>query len=132
MGVRVVHCKAYAFVISAGLAGLVGAIYSYRAHTIEPSTAFSLELSAAPILMAILGGSRTWVGPVIGAVIYHTISTVLTLSIGNEYSDVVFSLFLVVVVLLLPQGLMGLAGRGRRRGPAAAVAGPVTGLRQET
>lgn len=108
MGVKVVHCKAYAFVISAALAGLLGAAYTYRAHTIEPSTAFNLELSAAPILMAILGGSRNWVGPIVGATIFHSISTGLTLRIGNEYSDLVFAVILAAVVLLLPQGLMGL------------------------
>ena len=108
MGVRVVHCKAYAFVISAALAGLLGAAYTYRAHTIEPSTAFNLELSAAPILMAILGGSRNWIGPIVGATIFHIISTGLTLSIGNKYSDLVFAVILAGVVLLQPQGLMGL------------------------
>lgn len=117
MGVRVVHCKAYAFVVSAALAGILGAFYSYRAHTIEPSTAFNLDLSAAPILMAILGGSRNWIGPIVGAIVFHVISTTLTLSVGNEYSELVFAAFLATVVLLLPEGLMGLlsAARGPRR-----------------
>ncbi len=115
MGVRVLHCKAYAFVISAALAGVLGAFYSYRAHTIEPSTAFNLELSAAPILMAILGGSRNWIGPIIGAAVFHVISTTLTLSVGNEYSDLVFAAFLAIVVLLLPEGLMGLWSNVRAR-----------------
>ena len=121
MGVRVLHCKAYAFVISAALAGVLGAFYSYRAHTIEPSTAFNLELSAAPILMAILGGSRNWIGPIIGAAVFHVISTTLTLSVGNEYSDLVFAAFLAIVVLLLPEGLMGLWSnvRARRAGCAS-------------
>jgi branched-chain amino acid transport system permease protein len=114
MGVRVIHCKAAAFVISAALAGVAGAFYTYRAHIIEPFTAFSLDLAAAPILMSILGGSRNWIGPVVGATIFDIISTTLKLSVGNEYSDIVFALFLVVVVLLLPQGLVGLAATLRR------------------
>jgi ABC-type branched-subunit amino acid transport system permease subunit len=108
MGVKVVQCKAIAFVISAALAGLLGAFYTYRAHVIEPFSAFSVELSAAPILMAILGGSRTWLGPIIGAAVYDAVSTGLTLTIGNEYSDMVFAAFLAGVVLLLPNGLIGL------------------------
>lgn len=108
MGVKVVRCKAIAFVISAALAGLLGAFYTYRAHVIEPFAAFSVELSAAPILMAILGGSRTWLGPIIGAAVYDVVSTALTLMIGNEYSDMVFAAFLAGVVLLLPNGLIGL------------------------
>jgi branched-chain amino acid transport system permease protein len=119
MGVRVVHCKAAAFVISAGLAGVLGAFYTYRAHIIEPFTAFTLDLSAAPILMAIMGGSRNWLGPIVGATIFDIISTTLTLSVGNEYSDIVFALFLILVVLLLPQGLVGLAAKWRGTGMAA-------------
>lgn len=120
MGVRVVHCKAYAFVISAAMAGVLGAFYSYRAHTIEPSTAFNIELSAAPILMAILGGSRNWIGPIIGATVFHVISTTLTLSVGNEYSDLVFAAFLAIVVLVLPEGLMGAWSAARTRRAAKA------------
>lgn len=123
MGVRVVHCKAAAFVISAALAGIAGAFYTYRAHIIEPFTAFSLDLAAAPILMSILGGSRNWIGPIVGATIFDIISTTLKLSVGNEFSDIVFALFLVIVVLLLPQGLVGLAATLRR---SRRVAGPVS------
>jgi branched-chain amino acid transport system permease protein len=126
MGVRTVQVKAAAFMLSAALAGMLGAMYTYRAHVIEPIGGFSIEVSAAPILMAILGGSRTWVGPIIGAVIFQTISIGLAVSFGNEYSNVVFSLFLIVVVLLLPEGLVGLAKRGRKPvvapGPAPAAA----------
>jgi branched-chain amino acid transport system permease protein len=127
MGVRVIHCKAAAFVISAALAGVLGAFYTYRAHIIEPFTAFSLDLSAAPILMAIMGGSRTWIGPIVGATIFDLISTTLTLSVGNEYSDIVFALFLILVVLLLPQGLVGLAAKWRGAGNRAA---PVEAFRK--
>ena len=120
MGVRTVQVKAAAFMLSAALAGMLGAMYTYRAHVIEPIGGFSIEVSAAPILMAILGGSRTCVGPIIGAVIFQTISIGLAVSFGNEYSNVVFSLFLIVVVLLLPEGLVGLAKRSRK--PAVAPA----------
>ena len=115
MGVKVVHCKAIAFMVSAALAGLLGAAYTYRAHVIEPTTAFSVEMSAAPIMMAILGGSRTWIGPLIGAVIADAVSNILSLSIGNEYSDMFFAVFLICVVLLLPEGITGLFARLRAK-----------------
>ena len=118
MGVKVVHCKAIAFAVSAALAGLLGAAYSYRAHVIEPYTAFSVEMSAAPIMMAILGGSRNWIGPLIGAVIYDAVSNVLSLSIGNEYSDMLFAVFLICVVLLLPNGIIGILSQFRARNAA--------------
>jgi branched-chain amino acid transport system permease protein len=108
MGVRTVHVKAAAFVLSAALAGLLGAMYTYRAHVIEPIGAFNLDMSAAPILMAILGGSRRWIGPLLGAAIYQAFSITLAVSFGNQYSNVVFAILLIAVVLLLPQGLIGL------------------------
>ena len=121
MGVRVVPCKAIAFVTSAALAGLLGAFDAYRAHIIEPFSAFTVQLSAAPILMATLGGSRTWVGPILGAVIFDVFSTTLTLTVGNEYSEILFAVFLMGVVLLLPEGLLGLARRlTTRKLPQAA------------
>jgi branched-chain amino acid transport system permease protein len=124
MGVRVVRCKAIAFVTSAALAGLLGAFYTYRAHVVEPFSAFSVEMSAAPIMMAIFGGSRNILGPLIGAIIYDAVSTALALSIGNEYSDMLFALFLIGVVLLLPDGIMGLAQRlGASGKPAEAPSG---------
>ena len=113
MGVKVVHCKAIAFTVSAALAGLLGAAYTYRAHVIEPTTAFSVEMSAAPIMMAILGGSRNWVGPLIGAIVYDAVSNVLALSIGNAFSDMAFAVFLICVVLLLPDGIIGVFARLR-------------------
>lgn len=114
MGVPVVLNKAAAFVVSAALAGVLGAFYTYRAHIIEPFTAFNLDLSAAPILMAILGGTRNWRGPIIGAAIFHVVATSLTLALGNEYSEAIFATFLIVVVLLLPQGLLGLISQRRQ------------------
>ncbi len=117
MGVRTVWIKAFGFAISAALAGVLGAIYTYRAHIIEPFGAFSVQMSAAPILMAVLGGTRTWVGPLLGAAIFQSLSIALTVWFGNEYSNMIFAAFLIVVVLLLPNGLIGLSSRSARSGP---------------
>jgi hypothetical protein len=54
-------------------------------------------------------------------VIFQTISIGLAVSFGNEYSNVVFSLFLIIVVLLLPEGLIGLA---KRRKPVPSTVEP--------
>jgi branched-chain amino acid transport system permease protein len=114
MGVRVVWNKAAAFVVSAAIAGVVGCFYTYHAHYIEPSGAFSFTLSAAAALSAILGG-RTWLGPIIGTVVYEGLSLLLVFTIGNSFNGAVFALLLIGVVLLLPQGLVGLVKRPERR-----------------
>jgi branched-chain amino acid transport system permease protein len=106
-GVRVVRVKTLAFVLSAAMAGLLGAAFTYRAHVIEPVTGFSLDLSAAPVLMAILGGTRTWLGPLVGSVLYVTISTEVATRIGGDWNSLLFASFLILVVFLLPTGLLG-------------------------
>jgi branched-chain amino acid transport system permease protein len=118
MGVRVVWNKAAAFTLSASIAGIVGAFYTYRAHYIEPNSAFDFTLSAAAVLAAVLGGSRTWVGPIIGTLVYEGISLGLVFTVGNMFNGAVFALLLIAVVLLLPDGLIGLFRRGGPSNPA--------------
>lgn len=108
MGVRVVRSRLIAFMLSAGIAGMVGAFYFYRAHYIAPSSAFDFSLSAAPVLGSILGGSRTWLGPIVGVLVYEGLSLGLVLYIGNEYNGVIYAVLLIAVVILLPQGIVGL------------------------
>jgi branched-chain amino acid transport system permease protein len=123
MGVRVVQSRLIAYMLSAGFAGVVGAFYFYRAHYIEPVAGFDFSLSAAPVLGAILGGSRTWLGPIAGVLVYEGMSLVLTLTVGNQYNGVIYAVLLILVVVMLPQGLVGLARSALgtfRRSPAPA------------
>jgi branched-chain amino acid transport system permease protein len=125
MGVRVVQSRLIAYMISAGIAGMVGGFYFYRAHYIGPTSAFDFSLSAAPVLGSILGGSRTWLGPIVGTLVYEGLSLGLVLYIGNEYNGVIYAVLLIAVVIILPQGIVGLirdVGRTLRRSRAAGTA----------
>jgi len=68
MGVSVYRYKVYAFVISAGLAGLAGALYSYSEQYISPNT-YNFELTVLFLLAVIMGGRKTRTGAMLGAAI---------------------------------------------------------------
>jgi branched-chain amino acid transport system permease protein len=68
MGVSVYKYKVYAFVISAGFAGLAGCLYSYSEQYISPNT-YNFELTILFLLAIIMGGRKTRTGAVLGSTI---------------------------------------------------------------
>ncbi len=68
MGVSVYRCKVYAFVISAGFAGLAGSLYAYSEQYISPNT-YNFELTILFLLAVIMGGRKTRSGALLGAAI---------------------------------------------------------------
>jgi branched-chain amino acid transport system permease protein len=68
MGVSVYRYKVYAFVISAGLAGLAGSLYAYSEQYISPNT-YNFELTVMFLLAIIMGGRKTRTGAMLGAAI---------------------------------------------------------------
>ncbi|WP_225033802.1 MULTISPECIES: ABC transporter permease subunit [Paraburkholderia] len=68
MGVSVYRHKVYAFVISAGFAGLAGCLYSYSEQYISPNT-YNFELTILFLLAIIMGGRKTRTGALIGSTI---------------------------------------------------------------
>jgi branched-chain amino acid transport system permease protein len=68
MGVSVYRHKVYAFVVSAGLAGLAGGLFAYSEQYIAPNN-FGFELSITFLLAVTIGGRKSRPGPIIGAVI---------------------------------------------------------------
>jgi branched-chain amino acid transport system permease protein len=77
MGVSVYAHKVYAFVISAGLAGLAGALYTYSEEYISPNT-YNFELTIMFLLAVIMGGRKTRSGALIGAVIVVMLPSLLS------------------------------------------------------
>ncbi len=116
-GVNAYGVKCLALVASAGVAGLAGGLYCWYLTYIIPATVFGLDVAIGPIVMAMLGGSGTVVGPVLGAIVVDTIREVLRLK--TQYLALtIYGLMLVLVGLFLPGGL---AAPQRWRQLAAAV-----------
>jgi branched-chain amino acid transport system permease protein len=76
MGVSVYRYKVYAFVISAGLAGLAGSLYAYSEEYISPNT-YNFELTILFLLAVIMGGRKTRSGALIGALIVVMLPSLL-------------------------------------------------------
>jgi branched-chain amino acid transport system permease protein len=125
-GINTTALKLFAFVLSAGLAGLAGGIYSWYQGFLFPDPMFSVNLTVLIVLMALIGGIDSWVGAVSGAVIISIIRELLNLSIGSTVSQIVFGLLLVVTILLLPNGIFGwVKAQARSRAARKAVIGGV-------
>lgn len=107
-GINTTSLKLSAFVLSAGLAGLAGGIYSWYQGFLFPDPMFSVNLTVLIVLMALIGGTDSWVGAISGAILITVIRELLNLTIGSTVSQIVFGLLLIVTILFLPNGILGL------------------------
>lgn len=106
-GVNATKVKLMAYVISGGLAGVVGGIFAWYKGVIYIDSMFSVNLSVMIVLMAILGGTNSWIGAFIGALLITIMNEVLILTIGSNLSQIIFGLILVIAMLYLPNGIVG-------------------------
>jgi branched-chain amino acid transport system permease protein len=120
MGIDTTILKSFAYVLSAALAALGGAVLGYRLTnmTTEADALFSVTNNLQMIVITLIGGSGSLWGPAIGGFILFAIRELMNiLSTSNqflEWQGVAFSLVIIVVVLFLPRGLMRfLRYRGR-------------------
>ena len=102
MGVSVYRYKVYAFVISAGFAGLSGCLYAYSEQYISPNT-YNFELTVLFLLAVIMGGRKTRSGALLGAAIIVILPKLLD---DLEMFRVVAS---VLAVLMLVGAVIGIA-----------------------
>jgi branched-chain amino acid transport system permease protein len=107
LGVRTVSSKLIAFVISALLVGMAGAIWAYFVESIYPATAFDPTFDIAIALMAFLGGIGTLAGPILGALILEPTQQYFALQYGQSgYYLIVYGALFLVIILLLPRGII--------------------------
>jgi len=112
-GVAPFRFKCATLTASAAVAGLVGAVYTWQATYITPVEIFSIERAVGPVVMAMIGGSGTVLGPLVGSLLIEVIREALRLK--TQYLALtVYGLMLILVGLFIPGGLMRL-GRGRLR-----------------
>lgn len=116
MGVHTGRLKMAAFALSAFFPGVAGGLFAYYVAYIEPGTVFDHSISINVIIMSILGGIGTTLGPALGAVILTVLSELMNIVVVSEAKLVVYGMILVAAVLFLPQGILGRL----RRGPGSA------------
>ena len=81
----------------------------------EPASAFDLNYAVNALAMPMIGGTTTWIGPVIGAVLLGTAQQIATVTISSELNLLIVGVVLVLFVVLAPEGIIGLARRLRQR-----------------
>ncbi len=108
MGVPVLKLKLFATTVSGFLMGVAGAPFPYYITYLEPSSAFSLDYAVNSLAMPLIGGTTTWIGPVIGAVLLGTAQQLLTVTISSEWALFFVGVVLVGFVILAPEGIVGL------------------------
>lgn len=110
LGYRVEHAKLFAFVVSACMAGLAGALYVPQVGIINPGE-FAPANSIEVVVWTAVGGRATLAGPLIGAILVNGIKSVFTAALPNAWLFVLGGLF-IVVTLFLPRGLVGTLAQG--------------------
>ncbi|MBN2402440.1 MAG: branched-chain amino acid ABC transporter permease [Spirochaetes bacterium] len=109
IGVNVFRVKLYTFLISAFVTGVAGAIYYLNQGYIEPSATFNVRWTMVMLLATVIGGIRTEQGPIIGTIIVVILYFALARYAG--YSFLIQGIILIVIMLLSPQGIMGIIKR---------------------
>jgi branched-chain amino acid transport system permease protein len=115
MGVPTLRLKLLATTISGALLGVAGAPFPYYVTFVEPNSAFALDYAVNALAMPMIGGTTSWIGPVLGAVLLGTAQQLATVTISSELSLFIVGVVLVAFVVLAPEGLIGLVRRLRGR-----------------
>jgi len=124
LGVNVRAHRLAAFVMSGAFAGLAGAIFALSNGNVFPGW-LDWTASATPVVMAVLGGTASFLGPAVGAAVYVVLEVLI--SGRTEYWLLAMGIIIVIIVLLMPEGLTGLwrLGMVRRRVNANAAVAPL-------
>ncbi len=107
-GVPTLKLKLVATVISGALIGMAGAPFPYYIGYLQPASAFALEYAVNAIAMPMIGGTTTWFGPLIGAILLGTLQQVTTVTISSAVNLLIVGILLVAFVIIAPNGLVGL------------------------
>jgi branched-chain amino acid transport system permease protein len=114
MGVFTPNAKTLAFVCSAFLPGMIGVLFFFKNGNVEPADAFRLGFSIESLVMIMLGGQGTLLGPVLGALGYQRLRGALltsNLSLGTlplkDFQLVIAGLLMLLIILFIPAGFVG-------------------------
>jgi branched-chain amino acid transport system permease protein len=116
MGVPTLRLKLLAATVSGALMGVAGAPFPYYITYMEPASTFNLDYAVNSLAMPMIGGTTTWVGPLVGAVLLGSAQQIATVTISSALNLLIVGVLLVVFVIVAPDGLVGLVRRRRARG----------------
>ncbi len=112
LGISPLAYRVFAFALSSALAGLAGVLYAQYTRFIGPDS-FTLDLSIRVLMMIVIGGLGSVWGSVLGAVVIYLLPEFLRFL--NAYYFLVFGVFLTLMAMFMPDGLIALARAAHRR-----------------
>jgi branched-chain amino acid transport system permease protein len=104
--------------LSGGIMSIAGAPYPTYSSYVDPVSAFGLTIGLNALAMPLIGGTQSWLGPVIGAVLLASIQQITTVTISSEFNILAVGVVLIAFVALAPDGLLG--ARPLRKGAGAS------------
>jgi branched-chain amino acid transport system permease protein len=105
LGINTTFYKTFTWMINAAITGTTGAIYGYWMGYISTTDVFNLMISVSSILMVLLGGIGTILGPIVGAFIFQVLSEVIWSQFINLHTGIL-GLITIFVILFLPRGIL--------------------------
>jgi len=111
-GIDTLRVKVAAFAGSAFIAGLAGSLYTYYIFHVGPDSVFDLDWMLLPLMMTVVGGTGTLLGPILGAFVMYAVFDLARIVVP-DYHPVISGLTIILAMLFLPKGLMRI-GPGRR------------------
>jgi branched-chain amino acid transport system permease protein len=113
VGVNTFGYRMLALVIASFFAGLAGALYAHYVGTVNPN-GFSVEEMTYVLIWAIVGGTATFYGPILGVVVLTALNEVVLRALGvDEMRPMFYGAILILFILFLPKGLESLVPKLR-------------------
>ena len=117
-GVPTLRLKLIATTLSGAFMGMAGAPFPYYIGYLQPASTFGLEYAVNSIAMPMIGGTTSWIGPLVGTILLGSLQQIATVTISSAVNLLIVGLLLVAFVIIAPNGLVGLVQerlRARRR-----------------
>ena len=111
MGINVTKYKIIAFITSAAFAGLIGAMaWALKLTYVFPPDVFKIHYTIECIIVVLLGGAGTLLGPVVGGLIY-AFSKYWLAVVAPGFQLLIFAPIIIAIIMAFPEGIMGLVKR---------------------
>src|SRR5436305_4393541 len=114
-GVPTLRLKLIATTLSGAFMGMAGAPFPYYIGYLQPQSAFGLEYAVNSIAMPMIGGTTSWVGPLVGAIVLGSAQQYATVTISSAVNLLIVGLMLVGFVIIAPNGIVGLVQERLRK-----------------
>jgi branched-chain amino acid transport system permease protein len=131
MGISVARYRRVAFLVSGAVGGLAGGITTLLRTSITPAEV-NFHLIVLALTVIVVGGTGSWIGVLIGSVIFVWLPT--WLGFVSEWEDFIYGALVVIAAIFLPKGLLGIAKTAIRRirsrgGPQAVETSAIPSIR---